>query len=75
MARPKNPDILRIQVSMSKQMKDYYTNYAKEIGNSVSGVISMILKMYMDGMSVASQQDKLKELLLAVQKQSKDNKK
>lgn len=66
MARKANPDKIKIQVTISKQMKAFYDDYADSIGQTTSGVIAMFLKMNMDGLQIASKSNDLKEIIQEV---------
>lgn len=65
--RKANPNREKVVVTMTTQLKDYYTNYAEEIGTSFSGVVVMVLKMYMDGLNSTSKNLELIQMLNKLQ--------
>ena len=66
--QPKDSESVRVQVRVSKDMKEYYDKYADEMGTSTSACMAFVLKSYMDGLQATKTTSTLEQLLKQIQK-------
>lgn len=65
--RKPNPNLTKVIITMTSQLKDFYTDYSMEIGASFSGVVVMVLKMYMDGLNSTNKNLELIQMINKLQ--------